>query len=124
MPIPYTALTNLAEVYLEDSYVLDIIETDSSVSFALDAVLTKRSSHYSPRHLGEQYCYATGQLTFVDVNSVNWITRSLQAAKDPDGTIDYGNIDTLAANEDTYALAGDWGYVRITAAIPPRFIYN
>jgi hypothetical protein len=36
----YAEFPELAHVYLEDSYVLEIRETEASVTFVLDAVLT------------------------------------------------------------------------------------
>ena len=35
------------------------------------------------------------------------------STKDPDGTIDYGNIDYLSKKENGYMLGGDFGDVQL-----------
>lgn len=64
--IDYTEFSGLADIYLEDSYVLEILEEPGKLTFKLDAVLTPEDPAYQPPRPGEQYCYRTGRLVFTD----------------------------------------------------------
>ena len=44
-------------IYLEDSFVLGIEESDNQMSFIVEMVLTENHPMYSSRHKDEQYCY-------------------------------------------------------------------
>jgi len=48
---------DLADIYLEDSWVLDVSATEHGVAFRLDAVLTPDHLRYHPPAPGEQHCY-------------------------------------------------------------------
>lgn len=117
--IDYTALPGVAGVYLEDSYVLEISESRDRLVFDLDAVLTPEHAAYHPPRPGEQYCYAHARLVFPDVELVEWVTRSACCFTDATGEVDLGNIDTLTVDGNLFAVAGDWGIVRIQST-PPR----
>jgi hypothetical protein len=39
--------------------------------------------------------------------------ESVRFAKEPDGSIDYGNIDVVVKLESTYQISGDFGEVEI-----------
>lgn len=69
----YPVLSNL---YLEDSYVLDVIERPGEVVFILEAALTPEYSRYRAPSPREQYCYIRGDLAFVKVRRVEWLERS------------------------------------------------
>ena len=65
---------------------------------------------------GEQYSYR--RLTFPNVRRFEWLDRGGPAAVDATGERDWGNIDTFAADADTYELTGDWGHVRVESDPP------
>ncbi len=113
---------SLAGLYLEDSYVMDIVESDSGITFVLEAVLTPEHPEYHPPVAGEQYCYADGNLVFGDVLGIEWVDRSFQKYKDATGTEDMGNIDSLTNSEGVYSVIGDWGDVRIRSNSDPQFL--
>lgn len=116
----YTQLPGLAHVYLQDSYVLGIVETPARLTFRLDAVLTPQHCAYHPPSPGDHHCYALAELTFIDATRIEWITRTGRRYTDATGTEDLGNIDILAVDGDTFLVEGDWGRVRLVAA-PPTF---
>ncbi|MEU7142895.1 hypothetical protein ABZ942_25860 [Nocardia sp. NPDC046473] len=117
----YADYPNLAGLYLEDSYVIDIIESASEVKFLLEAVLTPEHSRYHSPTDGEQHCYVDGELVFTEVRSVEWLDQSLQSFKDATGNEDLGNIDSLTSSDGAYSVSGDWGRVRIRSNAEPEF---
>jgi hypothetical protein len=117
----YAELPGLSDLYLEDSYVLDIVESAGRLTFSMLAVLTPEHPAYHDPRPGEQYCYAGGALVFSDVAHIDWLERSTQRYVDATGEIDLGNIDSLTTTDGMYEVAGDWGRVRIRCAGPPRF---
>lgn len=116
--INYQQFPGLAGVYLEDSYVLEIIESPTQLTFTLDAVITPESPAYRPPIPGEQYCYVTARLVFSDVTEVDWVTRNERDYVDATGEHDLGNIDVLKPEGDWLVAEGDWGHVRIRGAQP------
>jgi hypothetical protein len=58
----YRLFKSLAEVYLEDSWVLEVDERGGSLVFDLEVVLTERHAFYGPPQPGEMHCYRRGQL--------------------------------------------------------------
>ncbi|MEV3904069.1 hypothetical protein AB0K11_17225 [Mycobacterium sp. NPDC050551] len=118
----YAELPGLRDLYLEDSYVLAIVERAGRLTFSMSAVLTPEHPAYRDPLPGEQYCYADGALVFSDVAHIDWLQRSTQRYVDATGEIDLGNIDSLTSAAGGYEVAGDWGRVRIRCAGPPRFV--
>ncbi len=116
--IDYTKLPGLAEVHLEDSYVLEVQQDAGRIIFRLEAVLTPESAAYHPPSPGEQYCYARARLVFSDVTHVDWIEKSPMRYRDATGQHDLGNIDVLNADGHVFTVQGDWGHVRICGAQP------
>jgi hypothetical protein len=120
----YTTLADLSAVYLEDSYVLQIVEEPSAVRFRLEAVLTPEHPAYHPPKPGEQYCYATGWLIFSEVEKVEWTRRSDAHFTDATGEVDLGNIDYMRREAEGWALGGDWGDVVIVSRVAPRLLLD
>ncbi len=65
----YTELPGLADVYLEDSYVLGIEARPAELRFLLDLVLTPSHEQYRPPLPGEQHCYRKGLADLQGSNS-------------------------------------------------------
>ncbi|WAL67705.1 hypothetical protein ORV05_07985 [Amycolatopsis cynarae] len=116
----YSDFADLAQVYLEDSFVLDITEKADSVSFSIEAVLTRQHPHYHPAKPGEQYCYVDADLVIDGVTEIRWIERINRAYTDASGETDLGNIDSMVYNNDHYEIAGDWGQVHIYTTHAPH----
>ena len=51
------AFSDLAGVYLEDSWVLEVAPSDDGLALRVEAVLTPEHSCYEPPKPSEQYCY-------------------------------------------------------------------
>lgn len=107
------AFADLAEIYLEDSWVLAVAATEYGVSFRLDAVLTPDHPLYHPPARGERHCYRRATLT-VATTKRSLLTRSdVPGATDASGELDYGNIDVFSAvdweGESAWEMSGDWG---------------
>jgi hypothetical protein len=115
----YTDLPDLADVYLEDSFVLEVRESSDSVALRLDLVLTQDHPRYRDPLPGEQYCYVPATLTFATASKIDWIDRSSAQFRDANGEVDMGNIDFFQVEEGAFHLGGDWGEVRIFSAAPP-----
>lgn len=120
----YTTLPTLASVYLEDSYVLDIVEQPGELKFRLEAVLTENHPAYHPPKPGERYCYATGWLTIPNIARAEWEHRSTQRYTDATGEEDLGNIDFLTREGDHWLIDGDWGTVRVYTTADPQLILD
>jgi hypothetical protein len=113
---PYYELPGFEALYLEDSYVLDVRETGRAVIFVMDFVLTRQRQACQPPKPNEQYCYHRGQIEFVGPETVNWMRREFRPTTDPDGSVDYGNIEIFQNTGTVYQVAGEWGEVHIGAA--------
>ncbi len=112
-------------IYLEDSYVINILEKPSkkSIVFSMEAVLTEEHPLYTPAKKGEQYCYTNVDIVFTEINSIQWVEKNNKPSIDMDGTIDFGNIDVFIVLTDGYHLAGDWGDVLIKSEALPKVSY-
>ncbi|HUW08052.1 MAG TPA: hypothetical protein VMW01_17575 [Williamwhitmania sp.] len=113
--INYPDLEQFNGLYLEDSFVLQIIETSELVSFHMEFVLTKDHPEYQKPLVNEMYCYRYGVINFIEPKQVLWKYRNQKAISiDANGENDFGNIDVFSKFEDNYLLEGDWGNVLIS----------
>ena len=119
--VHYAKLPGLKDVYLEDSYVLSVVEDAGTFKLTLQIVLNEAHPSYKKPVL-ERYAYRLGVLEFRDVASVRWSRRSKKKYRDADGRVDYGNVDVFYRerenNVDVYHLEGDWGVVDVIAGPP------
>jgi hypothetical protein len=100
---------------LNDSFVLNWSHEDDQLCFELEASIWPESEYYSKPKDGEYTCYRKATLAFAKVQSINGL-KAIELApstKEPDGTADYGNIDTLRQTESGFNLSGDFGSVNI-----------
>ncbi|HUP69041.1 MAG TPA: hypothetical protein VM142_04410 [Acidimicrobiales bacterium] len=109
----YTSLPQLSGFLLEESYVLDIEARPSSVSFALDLVLTPEHPHYADPAPGEQHCFRRGHIEFLGVRRLLWTAQGAPPARDASGEVDYGNIDSFNFSDLGYELEGSWGRMEL-----------
>lgn len=105
------AFEDLAEIYLEDSWVLDVGVRAGALVFDLDAVLTERHPRYRPPRPAEMYCYHRARLVIRSPRPISFRRSGRPPSRDPDGELDYGNIDVFAPDDDAsrWSLDGDWG---------------
>ena len=116
----YWLIPGFEDIYLEDSWVLEVVADSSAVRFVLDLVLRESHALYEPPRPNEQYCYWQAELRFEAASSLLWEGRGARPAIDANGSLDFGNIDSLQFESDQYFLEGDWGTMRLTSAIAPR----
>ncbi|WP_133176489.1 hypothetical protein [Nocardioides currus] len=89
------AFADLAEIYLKDSWVLEVDATEHGVAFRLDAVLTPNHPRYHPSAPGEQHCYVRATLTVASTTRSLLHRSDAPAATDASGELDFGNIDVF-----------------------------
>lgn len=109
----YYEIPIFKNIYLEDSFVISIIESDESLIFNIEAVLTEEHQNYTPPKDDEQYCYRDMVIRFSDIETVNWLAKNPNHFTDANQQQDLGNIDSFYHDKDTYHLSGDWGEVEI-----------
>lgn len=124
-PLNYDDLPGLEAVYLEDSFVREIVECESFTSFTLLAALTPDHPQYEAPRPREQHSYRVATLTFPNVRAITWHARGGQAFTDADGALDYGNVDCFVADpRGFYHLEGEWGSVDITSDAPELRLHH
>lgn len=116
--VDYSKLSGFEELYLQDSYVLDIFNDEKEVHFSMEFVLTERHPKYRPPRSGEQYCYKRGIIQFPCIAHVNEFVRQAVVSRDATGETDMGNIDTFLWQGKRYRLAGDWGRLDVVCGNP------
>lgn len=108
------AFDSLAEVYLEDSWVLELAPRERGLAFRLETVLTPRHELSASPRPGDQHCY---RAAWLDVTSEDLVALTLSGAKpatDASGSVDYGNIDSFVSDDGvTWVLEGDWGRAQV-----------
>lgn len=114
----YWDLPNLTEIYLEDSWVLNVVAEPATLAFKMEFVLREGHPNYRPPKLGEQYCYMPGLLIFPRVTSLSWEGPSVRPAVDATGEEDYGSVDEFRVEDGGYRLIGDFGDIRVSSAAP------
>lgn len=111
--VQYYNIPDLENTYLEDSFVLKVIENKRELIFYLDVVLTEEHPFYFLPKVDEPYCYKKAQLIFSNCYKIDWIKKTFTVSIDANGEIDYGNIDTFTYANNNYHLIGSWGEVKV-----------
>lgn len=106
------------DIYLEDSFVVDIVESDDQIIFCLEVILSEKHKHYHIPKQGEKYCYRRGLLKFQQLECVKWRSKKLGSKANNRNSGDIGNIDVFKREGDFYQLSGDWGEVYINSVKP------
>ena len=115
----YEELVGFEHVYLENSFVLDVVVTPAKVSFVVEVVLLESHPDYQPPLSGEQYSYGAFRISFCSVTSVSWSGQGRLAAVDSSGEKDYGGFDEFSPANGSWLIAGDWGEIAITCESSP-----
>ena len=105
-------------VDLEDSWVLGwhVVAGHNQLVFELEASLWPGHEYYVPPSPEEHTCYKHARLIFEQVASIDRLppVDAVKPNIDPDGSIDYGNIEGLHhAGEGVYKFGGDFGEVSV-----------
>lgn len=113
----YWQFPGFENIYLEDSYVLSI-NAKTSIQIPLEAVLTENHSLYTQPLPGEQYCYRRMTVNFPHPQTYDLVLNNISPIADPDGSVDYGNIDEFFMADGKYYLTGEWGELTIVSDPP------
>ena len=124
----YWKLPQFSKYDVENGYLLDVREGDS-IEFTVEAPLTYAHPVYEyQRTLWTKiqdalvrelppYQYTTRWakilIVFPKVRNVQWIRKTMRPTVDPDGTVDYGDIDYFTVEGEKSHLIGDWGEIEI-----------
>ena len=108
----FEAFSDLAGVYLEDSWVLEVAPSDHGLSLRLETVLTPEHPLYEAPKPGKQHCYRLGWLSLRAETPMDLRLSGARPAIDATGEPDFGNVDTFVFDpeENRWELEGDWGY--------------
>jgi hypothetical protein len=115
--VDYWQFLGFENIYLEDSYLLDL-KTNSRIEALVEAVLRESHPLYAPPRPGEQYCYNDIRIIFPEVREYRWLEKRMTPIRDPDGHVDYGNIDELYLLDSKYYMSGEWGKLEIDSRPP------
>lgn len=116
--VDYAQLDGFANVYLEDSFVLEIKATPGLLVLEVELVFTPQHPSYHPPASGEQHCYARATIEFPNVRNLMWADQGTPPAVDASGTKDFGGIDALFWNGSVFHVGGDWGVIDVASAPP------
>jgi hypothetical protein len=110
----HQAVSDLAGVYLEASWVLELAPTDHELALRIEAVLTPEHPLYGPPRPGEQHCYRTGWLS-VRGDGIEVHLSGRRPSQDATGEDDFGNVDAFSFDpvDDHWHLEGDWGNAHV-----------
>lgn len=114
----YWTLAGFEALYLEDSWVLDIIARPGILEFVLDVVLRESHPSYQAPLAGAQYCYRRGVVRFERVSSLLWDAHDVAPAVDASGERDYGSVDAFQVADESYVIEGDFGRIAVESAAP------
>jgi hypothetical protein len=111
----WTELEIFKGINLNDSFVLSWSLERSRLSIYIEASIWPESKYYSKPKKNEYTCYKKAVLSFVGVESIEGLKPidTVHSTTDLDGTIDYGNIDSLLKTSSGFEIEGDFGSVRI-----------
>jgi hypothetical protein len=114
----FETIPALRDIYLEDSYVLAIHESEGELRIDLDAVLTENHPQWTPPKPDEHYCFRRIRLIFERPRRVEWIRKDMRPSRDATGEIDYGNIWSIQRDGTVYEVEGDLGQLRVDSGPP------
>ncbi len=114
----YDNFKDFENIYLEDSFILEVIENSSQLKFIMEVVLTTNNSLYSKPKQNEVHCYKNAKIVFANVKEIDWKEKDLSPSKDASGEIDYGNIHELYFEDGYYYIFADIGELKIKSVEP------
>ena len=100
---------------LNDSFVLGWSSTETDITIKIEASLWPESSLYLKPKFDEYTCYRSCEIKFSGFSSFTGLIdqNNVKPVKDIDGTLDYGNIDSLLQTSKGFEVTGDFGSVNI-----------
>jgi hypothetical protein len=111
--IDYQAIPALAHYVLEESYVLEVIESPGQVTLRTDFAFASDHPDLLPARTGEWTYYREGIIRFQGVEKFEWLDRK-PPTRDADDTLSW-NLDGLTQDGRQFELEGDFGSIIIVA---------
>jgi hypothetical protein len=116
--VPYTRFDGFENLYLEDSFVLDVAARPGRLTISAELILTEGHPDYREPRSDERYCMRDGVIEFASVRSLRWTGQGIPPSTDASGSIDYGSIDALHLSEGVIHIEGDFGQIEMESARP------
>ena len=116
LPMDWTELSEFKGIDLNDSFVLSWNKTSDKVEFNLEASIWPQSAYYIKPKSNEHTCYRKATLAILGAVEITGLLPmdAVKPTTDPDGTEDFGNIDSLIQSPNGYSIAGEFGSVQIS----------
>jgi hypothetical protein len=111
----YTHIPALADLVLEESYVLAIETEPASVRFVVDFCLAQNHPNWRKPLPNEWACYHKGQLVLHPARVITWKPSGHPGAVDAAGEIDFGDFDEFDVDGERIRMSGDWGEMEVLA---------
>jgi hypothetical protein len=113
--VDWKDLVEFQGIDLNDSFILNWSREEHEIVFSLEASVWPESIYYRAPENNEYTCYRKATLRFSGVSSCVGLlaTSEVKPTIDPDGSIDFGNIDTFNQIQDGFSLTGEFGNVII-----------
>jgi len=100
---------------LNDSFVINWNHENDQIIFEIEASIWPESEHYQEPSKLEYTCYRKARLIFTEINGSKGLLRidTVKFTEDPNGSLDYGVIESLSRTSIGYQISGDFGSVDI-----------
>jgi hypothetical protein len=122
--VNYFEFSGFGNIYLEDSFVLEVNNRKDYIDFLIDVVLTEKHSFYVSPKPEEQFCYRRASISFSEVLNFEWENKLEIPFTDANGEKDYGSINFLYYENGLYVIEGDLGMISIVSSPPILKILN
>lgn len=109
----YDIFSELQNVYLEESFLLELTRDNSSITMLIEAVLLEKHPLYSPPKSGQKFCLCDIRVTAYGVSDVQWPHKMVPIGLEE--RPDYGNIDMFYKEEGVYHIEVDGEVLKFRA---------
>ena len=109
-------MENLQCIDIQKTFVLDLYKSDDALTFEIDACLLPEHPLYDTPSSGNIGYYRKGKLIFQSPSKIEGLLskKDIKPTTDPDGSIDYGELEALAINtRGDWRICGEFGEVMI-----------
>jgi hypothetical protein len=98
-----------------DSFVLGWSSNETEITFKIEASIWPESPFYIKPKSNEYTCYRKCEIQFTEFSSYSGLAEqsNIKPVKDLDGTLDYGNIDSLLKTNQGFKVIGEFGNLEI-----------
>ena len=115
MTMDWRELKIFKGIDLNGSFILNWEHGKDYLSFEIEASIWPESKYYTKPKPNDYTCYRGATLTFINIKAISGLKSINETpnSTDPDGSVDYGNIDSLQKTNAGYEVEGDFGSVRV-----------